>query len=255
VLSASVWLDIVALWPMAAVGLVATPVVWLATGRRDRHQAIAGLSLLTWLIVGLALHLAAADFLPVAATTVLGPPDAPAAASLVVDMPDAVIDVGGVRSNSYRVAPLRTGGNVAAPSVLEQVSADAFTVAVVPRSDAGVFRFGGWAIGLGDGTTWTLRLAAGELDLDLTGVALAGAALRADRGVVRLGQPEIPSTVSMSGTQTVIVPRDVPVLLRGEGRVPADWSLIDGGGAESPTPGDGWTLVAESGSTVVVSYG
>lgn len=255
IISPSVWLDVIALWPIGAVGLVAAPIVWMVGDRRPRHLAIAGLSLFTWLAIGFALHVSGSELLPVALTAVDGPePGDAVSAHLEIDLAAGRVDLAGAEIGSYRVSPIRAGGVVGAPSVFEQSDGTDLRVVVVPREDAGMYVFRGWMVGLGPGLAWTLDVAAPELSVDLTDVEVTTATLRSEASEIAIGPVSVASVMDLVGTHRVVVPEGTPVRLQGEGVVPDDWILLEGGGARSPVDGEGWLVVAEGGSHVEIWY-
>ncbi len=255
IISPSVWLDVIALWPIGAIGLVAAPIVWLIGDRQPRHLAIAGLSVFTWLAVGFALHVSGSELLPVGVTAVEGP-DADDAVSghLEIELEAGRVDLEGGAIGSYRVSPIRAGGVVGAPSVFEQSDGAELRVVVVPRDDPGMYVFRGWTVSLGSGLRWTIDVAAPELSVDLTGVDVTTATLRSDASEIAIGPVSAASVIDLVGTHRVVVAEGTPIRLQGEGVVPDDWILIDGGGARSPVDGEGWLVVAEGGSHVEIWY-
>jgi hypothetical protein len=187
ILSPSVWLDLIALWPLPVLGVLAGVGTWFATGRR-RHLAIVGLSTFTWLALGLGLHLSAAPWLPVAVSEVVGPPAIGLeTARLVIDLEVGAVGLAAGTGVVYQVSPMRSGGEVAAPIAYEQQRGGDLSVVVVPRPDAGVFVFGGWSVALAPDLTWSLDVSASDLDIDLTGIAVTRAHLESGTVTSRPG--------------------------------------------------------------------
>lgn len=256
ILSPSVWIDIVAVWPIAAAGLVAGPVVWLVAGRRTRHLAIPGLSAFTWLAFGLALHIAASDLTPVSRATVVGPQvDAVESADLSVDLAEGRLQLAAGSDDLYEISPIRAGGNVGAPTAFEQPSDGAMTVVATPRDDPGLYVFRGWEISVAPAVSWEIQLSADELAVDLHGLTTPLAHLESDTSEVRLGVADGPSTLEfLGGRHRVYLDPGSAARLRGEGVVPSDWTIGVDGTASSPETGDGWTIVAGGGAVVEVWY-
>jgi len=256
ILSPSIWLDIVALWPVAAVGLIATPIVWLAAGRQPRHLAIAGLSLFTWLVLGFGLHLSGGEGLPVAEAVINGPDAASLdAGRLLIDLDGGTVVLDAADVSSYRVSPLRAGGTIGVASVLEQVRGSVLTVAAVPREDAGLYRFRGWLVELGDALRWSVEMAAGTLDVDLDGTPVSFVRLAAvERSRVHIGTTDEPAELVLEGDFIVVADAEAAVSVTGEASVPSAWSTRPGG-ADAPVAGTGWSIVVEEGATVEIRLG
>jgi hypothetical protein len=256
ILSPAVWIDVLALWPVAAVGVVAAPIVWLSAGRRPRHLAIAGLSIFTWLALGLALHVSGSAVLPVSAAAVEAPvPSGIGSARFEVDIPDGTLVLSPTADGLYRVSPIRAGGDIGAPAAFEQVEEDEVTVVVAPVSDPGRYVFRGWKASLGADVTWNLDLTAERIDADLVGLPGAVAEFHCDRGEVTLGTVEAPSALEFSGgSHRVYVDPEMSVVFRGQGVVPDDWTLTADGTASSPVAGGGWTISTTGGATVEIWY-
>jgi hypothetical protein len=251
ILSPSVWLDLIALWPLPVLGVLAGVGTWFATGRR-RHLAIVGLSTFTWLALALGLHLSAAPWLPVAVSEVVGPPAIGLeTARLVIDLEVGAVGLAAGTGVVYQVSPMRSGGEVAAPIAYEQQRGGDLSVVVVPRPDAGVFVFGGWSVALAPDLTWSLDVSASDLDIDLTGIAVTRAHLEAERSRVVLGSVSGAPEVTLSGTHTVVIPDNVEAAVTGTVTAPDGW-LVGGGVTSSPAGEGGWNIVIEPGSNVEI---
>jgi hypothetical protein len=252
ILSPSVWLDLIALWPLPVLGVLAGVGTWFARGRRRRHLAIVGLSTFTWLALGLGLHLSAAPWLPVAVSDVAGPPAIGLeTARLVIDLEVGAIDLAPGTDVVYQVSPIRSGGRVAAPIAYEQQRVGDLSVVVVPRPDAGVFVFGGWSVALDADLTWSLDVSASELDIDLTGIGVTRAHLEGERSRVVLGLASGAPELTLSGTHTVVIPDSVEATVTGAVMAPDGW-LVAGDVTTSPAGEGGWNIVIEPGSNVEI---
>lgn len=255
-ISPSVWLDLVAVWPIAGVGLVGGLTVFLLRGRRARHLAIVGLSVFTWLALGLAWHLSGADWLPVAAADITGPAgDGLTSGRLEIDVA-GILRLAGGPGATYSVEALRTGGDVGAPTALEQRREGALTVLVVPRSDPGRFVFGGWSVGLGDTLPWTLDVEADTIDADLSGVRTTTARLVGGSGSeVRLAAVDGNPALALGGTQTLVIPPSVQASVTGDVvSAPDGWSESNGI-LVAPAGSGGWIITVEEGSSVTIVDG
>jgi hypothetical protein len=255
IFSPSVWLDLLALWPVPVAGTVVGLVAWLIGGRRRRHLAIIGLSAFTWMALGVALHLSAAPWLPVASAEIAGPGVAGLETGrIAIDLDTGRIALAGGAVATYEAAPLRTGGAVAAPVGYEQLRVADLAVVVVPRPDPGLFRFGGWSVLVNGSLTWTIDLSAPELEVDLTALPVSSVRLEAQSSRVVLGAPVGRPTLTLTGEHTVVVPPSVPAEVTGEVIAPEGWST-QGGFAVAPAGPDGWVITVEPGALVVISDG
>lgn len=245
VLSRTVALDALAMWPLAVLVVPAA-----AMGLRGgRNRALAPLVLLTWLLVTVGLHLGGLPALPSAASAVRLNLSGIQAGRLTVSIDDVELRMD---AGPFEVEPLPVGGTVGAP-VVEQVSGTRATALTVTddQDRSRWFRFGAYGVSLSEGTLWDLRLRVSTVDLDLTDVALSGAQIEAVRGRILLGEPTQAATLELSGDIEVAVPSGVPVTVTGATRVPANW-IVDGEDARAPTDGDGWTVRVVEGSVRIV---
>lgn len=243
VLSASLVLDLVALWPLLVPVVVCLVAMLL---RPDgRMAAGAPLVVLTWLLAGLALHLAAWDRLPSSAADVTS--DAlfgVAEASVTVDLAEGRLSL--EPDALFTVSMERIGGRTGTPAV-ELVEAEHPGVIVAAGSAGGWFRFGGVMVGLPSGPGWDLELGAPVVELDLVGLDVRSLVVRGDAGTVRLGAVTEATSVVISGPLDVVIPADVAASVTGSARTPSDWTSV-GDVSRAPAGGDGWEIAVEPGS-------
>jgi len=256
ILSPAVWIDIVSVWPLAGIGFVAGPVVWLAGGRRVRHLAIPGLAVFTWLAMGLAFHVSGSDLGPVSLASVVGPARGGiGVAEIDVALGTGILEVGAGSDALYEIDPIRAGGTVGAPTAFEQSDADGVTIAAVPMPDPGLYVFRGWNVLLDESVSWTIHLAAERVSADLHGLASPDVHLDSVTSEVRLGAATTASTLELAGgSHRVYVEPGSAITLRGQGAVPSDWTIGADGSAAAPASGDGWTIRTSEGATVEVWY-
>lgn len=246
VLSPSVVLDAVALWPVAAL-VVPAALLGLKGGR---NRALAPLVLLTWMLTTVGLHLGGAGGLPSGAATIRPDLEGVTSARLTVVIPDVVLEM---ESGDFEVSPSPIGGRGGVPLV-EQVSGSdsASFVVTDDREQSPWFRFGEYRIGLPATVRWDLQLRVGSVDLDLTDVQLSGGRIAASTGRIVLGEAAGTVPLTVAGDIEVVIPAGVAARVSGTTAVPAEWA-VDGDDAVSPTPGDGWQIRAESGSVRIVT--
>lgn len=246
VVSRSLVLDAIALWPIAAL-VVPAALIGLKGGR---HRALAPLVLLSWLLVSVGVHLSGVDGMPSSAAVVRTDLVGIESARLTIAVDDLSLRIG---PGPFEVAPVPVGGASGVP-VVERVSGTSATALVVTDDpDASVwFRFGEYRIRLNQGVAWDLRVTVSGFDIDARDLDLASARLAADTGRLLLGQPRTAATVEVGGDIEVSVPSDAAVTVIGSTRVPSDWTVTDDG-ASAPVEGEGWTVRVTSGSVRIVS--
>lgn len=246
VLSPSIVLDAVALWPLAA--LVVPAVVMGLRGGRAR--ALAPLMLISWMLVTVGLHLGGVEGLPSAAATIRPDLGGASTARLSVAVPDVALQIA---SGDFEIRPAPVGGRVGAPVVEQVTGSTAVAVTVTDDREASPwFRYGKYEIGLPSSASWDLQLVVASVDLDLTEVMVSGGRVEAATGRILLGVPTQAATIRLTGAIEVSVPAGVPVRVSGTTAVPDDWQT-DGDDAVSGVDGEGWTIIAESGSVRIVS--
>lgn len=243
ILSPSVVLDVIALWPVGALAVPVAVAAWMRRRRSPRSLGLPGLILVTWLVAGLGLHLSAWEGLPSAAADVEGPGRGTfSVASMTVALPSGRLEVGSTASGSlYRTGPLREGGEIGVPEAFEQSLDGSATIVLGERSDSDWYRFGGWWVQLDPSTRWSLDLAATDVDIDLSVVELASLALAARSGMLTLGVPAEDATVSVDGPLRISIPDGVSVLVVGPAVAPPGWARLPDGWA-SDASGPGWRI-------------
>ena len=250
VLSPTVVLDLVALWPLAVLGLLV--ILVLLPGRRRRGRPTAGLMplvLLLWLIGGVALHLLGWAALPSAAATVTATV-APGASARSVITSAGTVELAAApgtalpgRADPARRPFHRTFGVGAGVG-------ESLTVRIGEFPDPGWFRYAGWKVALSPETGWDLDVTADILTLDLTGLRLTSLTV-AGSGEVRLPEAAGPTAVEVSGSVVISIPQGTPAEVVGPAMVPDGWTQTEGG-ASSTGGGEGWRIVVGEDAEVAV---
>lgn len=246
VLSPSVVLDAVALWPVAAL---AVPAVLLGF-RGGRARALAPLVILSWMLVSVGLHLGGGVGLPSTSATLR--PELPgiSEARLAVTIPDLTLKI---EAGDLEIRPAPVGGRAGVP-VVEQVTGSTAASLVVTddRDRSRWFRFGEYRVSLPPDVRWDLQIRVASVDLDLSSVPVDGGRIEAATGRIVLGPVSEATLLSVDGDVEVLVPAGTPVRVNGTTAVPSDW-VVDGDDAVAPVAGDGWVIRAESGAVRIVS--
>lgn len=246
VVSRSLVLDAIALWPIAAL-VIPAALIGLKGGR---NRALAPLMLLSWLLVSVGVHLSGVDGMPSSAASIRTDLTGIGSARLTIAVDDLSLRID---PGAFEVAPVPVGGAIGVP-VVERVSGTSATALVVTDDpDASVwFRFGEYRIRLDEGVAWDLRVAVSSFDIDARDLDVASARLVADTGRLALGPPRTATTVEVAGDIEVSVPSGAAVTVIGTTRVPSGWTVTDNG-ASAPVEGEGWTIRVTSGSVRIVS--
>jgi hypothetical protein len=243
-------LDLVSFWPAGVLAAVLLIVAVVVRRSHPRLLAVPALVLLTWTILGTGAHLAGWSPLPSGQATVVGFPTSAVSGRLTARLDEGRLAVGGAGVAAYSVSPMRKGGPVGAPQVVERLVSAELQLVVEERPPDRWYRFSGWLIDLAPDLAWSLDLAAPAVDVDLRGVSVTSVRV-AGSGTVRLGDGA--GRLQVSGELVVEVPSGVPATVEGEAVVPADWAREDGR-SRAPVAGEGWILVVGEGSTVTVRY-
>ena len=247
ILSASLVVDAVAMWPIFLLVIVAGLLGWWR-GRRggNRAGAIIPLSLFTALVIVVAVHLGGWEQLPSAETSLSGPeaselsPVTELTAQIVGEL-ELSAATGG---RAYTVDPIMRGGLVGVPEAVE-TSVDGDVSIELAAADApGWYTFSGWEVGLSPEITWRLVLNGG-IDADLVDVPVEAVAAGGS-GLIELGPaPEGGGRVVVSGDFTITVPPSVPVEASGAVSAPEAWETTPDGARSPGGDGPRWVIRAE----------
>lgn len=251
ILSPSIVLDVVSLWPLGAPGLITFPLV-RRFRRSHRQLALPPLLLLTWLVGSAGLHAAEWAPLPSSSADARGPERGGVeTVSLSADLTVGRLEASTAPlGHVYEVDVIRLGGAAGAPAASQLADEGSLRVLVSAGRQSTWFRFAGWRLRLAEGPSWSLDLAGSPLEADLTRLDLDRLVLRGD-GSVLLGAPARPAVVTVTGSFLVEVPVSAAVRVVGEATVPAGWAE-DAGGWRSPNVGVGWTVTVEAGATLEI---
>lgn len=249
VLSPSLVLDLVSLWPVLVLAIPG--VVASILRPRTRLAGSSAVVLLTWLLVGLALHLASWDGLPSASADIrssVGAESATAALAFVLEEGEAIVRAG----DEFATTMQRIGGRTGPPDV-EVAGADPVRFRVAASTATGWFRFGGVAVDLPTGPQWTVDISAPVVLLDLTGLQVGSLDVRAGSGSILLAEPTGQTPIRVSGPVTIVVPDGIAAEVTGPARVPNSW-VADGDGFRTSGLESGWTIeVDPAGGSVSIT--
>jgi hypothetical protein len=245
----AILLDLVASWPVAALGVAAIPVAFAFRARWPVLVAVVPLLFLTWVLVGVGWFLTdGISEPPSRAGDIAGPDTDPDLATFVVELDGRLVVTDAVGLD-YELTTSRTGGDTSPPEVYESVGTGRVDALARPRGHTGWYESSGWQLGLRSGPVWTLDVTAAEIDADLTTVTVAAMTVDAD-GMIRLGRGA--GTVSVSaGTLTIVIPSGMPASVSGASSVPDGWAVA-GGVATAPAGADGLAIEVAEGADVTV---
>lgn len=251
VLSRAIAVDFASWWPLWAA-LVAIG-IW-ARGKKVGSLRLGGLVAMGSVAVAAVFvfaHLQGSTLMPSSAGLLTGSPDpAVDSAGLSARVPAGHLDVGTATTGVlYTVAPLRRGGNIAAPFAVERSQDGDVSVVLSQSEDPGLFLWAGWSVELSALPSWALTLE-GQVDADLTALTLDNLQLTGG-GEVHLGPATRSTPVTVSGDFVVYFADGVPVRVVGPAEIPPDWTRTDTG-ASSPAEGQGWVVSIADGAVVEI---
>lgn len=252
VLSPAIVLDLVALWPIAAIAVLAGVVAFFVRKTRPRLLALSPLVLLTWLLLGSGLHLAGWEALPSSSAEARGPDAAGVGIGVLsIELSQGSLNVTDASvPDLYRLTFERAGGSAGAPLAGLAVGEGRARVVITERQDSFWFRFAGWNLELSPGPRWILELAAQDLRADLSGLSVSQLSV-SGAGEVVLGEPVGEGNVQVTGSYRISVPSTIPVEVIGEARVPSNW-VATAEGAASPAEGQGWLITVAEGASLQI---
>ena len=253
----AVLLDIASLWP----GLALTLVVLMIRSRMTRHRrtflrqapgAAVPFVLLTWLVIGLGLHLTGWEALPSSAANLAGPPVEGDTASAVLDLHiDGKVALDGNSGLLYSVGQMATGGAIAPARSSEVLAGDEVVVRLREEPEPGWFGSDGWNVSISASPEWSVNIMAGSLDADLTAVRLVSLRVAAD-GRVRLPAAAGDVPVFLGGALVLEVPSDASVEVTGIANVGPGWEVTATGKRYEGTGSSRFLVEVEPGSDLVV---
>jgi hypothetical protein len=252
-LSRSVLHDFVAWWP---VWVALAVLAFLARGRRWGRVRVSALVPILWMTVAALFvtgHVLGWAAMPSAATKLNGPQAGSVSTGAISARIEGLLEVGSGQSGFlYAVEPVRRGGDIGPPVAVEQLQGANIAIALDPSPDPGLYTFAGWALDLDESPVWSLSLG-GEIEADLSRLRISSLQLGGE-GTARLGQADGSVVVTVSGVFEITVPPGVPTRIVGVAVVPPGW--IEGSdGSESPTPGTGWVISVDQGTSLTVREG
>ena len=250
-------LDVGSLWPAPLLAIATMEVRDRLARRRNRvvrtgSGVAVPLLLFTWVVVGLALHLAGWEQLPSSAVALRGPevPDLLVAAELDIRSGGEVV-LGGESEYLYEVTPMRRGGIVAPARGSELIGGRNATISLTESSEAGWFGSRGWRVSVSVSPWWGLTVRAPRLEADLTAVRLQSLHVQAD-GRIRLGSPSGDVTVRLDGGVVLEVPSGASVEVEGPARVGPGWEVTATGTRYVGTGNSRFVVLVEPGTDLVV---
>lgn len=257
ILSRSLVVDLVAMWPLGALAAVAGMVGWWRGRRRNaRSGAVLPLALFTAVVLAMAVHLGGWESLPSGTARLEGPPaeELSDPTRLTAHISGDLVVNAGAGATGYEVKPIFRGGDVGVPEALEtSVDGDLTITLDADPTVPSWYRFSGWELALSPGVGWRLVLN-GVIDADLSALRVDALAI-AGQGTVALPEPagEVTAMV-ISGEFTVTVPADAAVEVQGEAQIPDGWDSSESGSTspefgQSPTA---WRIRVEGEAPVRV---
>ena len=253
----AVLLDIASLWPGMALSLAVLAIrSRIMRHRRTFFRGAPGPSvpfvLITWLVIGLGLHLTGWEALPSSAANLAGPTVEGDIAGAALDLhTDGRVMLDGTAGMLYEVRQMATGGEVAPARSSEVVGGGEVTVRLREESDPGWFGSDGWNVSISASPEWSVNIVARSIEADLTAVRLASLQVAAD-GRVRLPTPGGDVPVLVAGALVLEIPSDASVDLTGAAQVGPGWEVSARGKRFEGSGASRFLVDVEPGSDLVV---
>ena len=253
----AVLLDIASLWPGPALSLVVLAIRRRVTRhRRTFFREVPGAAipfvLLTWLVIGLGLHLTGWEALPSSAANLPGPPVDSDIGSAVLDLhTDGQVSLDGNAGILYEVGQMRAGGDIAPARSSEVVAGDEVVVRLREESDPGWFGSDGWNVSISASPGWSVNVVARSVEADLTAVRLTSLRVAAD-GRVRVAAASGDVPVFVAGALVLEIPSDASVEVTGNAQVGPGWELSATGKRFEGSGSSRFLVEVEPGSDLVV---
>ena len=253
----AVLLDILSLWPGLALSLLAMAIRGRMTRSRrtffrDAPAAATPFVLLTWLVIGLGLHLSGWEALPSSAADLSGPSVDGSIARAVLDLhTDGQVTLIGNAALLYEVGQMGTGGDIAPARSSEMLAGHEVVVRLEEESDPGWFGSEGWDVSISASPQWSVNIVAGSVEADLTAVRLTSLRVAAD-GRVRLAEATGDVPVFLGGTLVLEIPADVSVEVIGSAQVGPGWEVTATGKRFEGTGASRFLVEVDPGSDLVV---
>jgi hypothetical protein len=243
-------LDIVSLWPLLVPVLILAVIVSI----RKKAVGTVPLYLASFMLFAAGVHYSEWQALPSASADITREIEGSATEGAVeADIDDGALVVSDDSGSAlYTVRPLRAGGRLGPPAVVESGIDGRLQLVLVERPANAWFRFSGWVVRLSRSTRWDLSLRAADLELDLSGLQIGRATLGG------AGSIALPSGAGgelvLDGEFRLTVAPGAVVQVVGVAVVPAGWSATEDG-YRSPGAGPGWLVAVEPGSAVRITTG
>ncbi len=256
----SVILDVVSIWPLAAMSIALIAVRNRLRNRRYRTlrsgSAVAvPVALFIWVAIGVSLHLGGWGRLPSTSVMLHGPeaPDQLASASLDVRTRGEV-HLDGEGRLLYEVTPMRWGGSTGPPHASDLIDSGRATISLQESADAGWYGSRGWLVSVSGFPEWDLTIHAPRLEADLTATRLQSLRVQAD-GRIRLGSPSGEVPIRLNGAAVLEVPADVSIEIEGPADVGPEWEVTATGARYVGVGASRYTVLVEPGSHLMVEQG
>lgn len=248
--SRAIVIDFLAWWPVWVLLGLMTYLARNVTWARVRVAGLIPLAALLALAVFMYAYFAGWPVMPSASLQLVGPEASTAEVAALSARIDGAIEVAAGSSGFlYEARPLRGGGDTPFAEAVERTQGTAFSVALQPVSDPGLYTYEGWELRLSNETTWSLTLEGG-VEGDLTSLSISELKLLGD-GHVSLGTTQSATPVTIEGSFQLTIPSGAPVRVIGEAQVPSDWRQ-QADGWVTPSDGDGWVVSVGPGATLVI---
>ena len=132
------------------------------------------------------------------------------------------INLSTFKNSGYSVDIINRPGKVGYPQVIETLVGNPRALLIQEIDTTRLLQVVGWNIKLGNQNTWKLDILSFESKFDLNDINLTSSKI-AGTGEIIIGEDLIADEISITGSYTIYVSEDLPVVVTGKAVVPSDW--------------------------------
>lgn len=132
------------------------------------------------------------------------------------------INLSTFKNLGYSVDIINRPGKVGYPQVIETLVGNPRALLIQEIDTTRLLQVAGWNIKLGNQNTWKLDILSFESKFDLNDISLTSSKI-AGTGEIIIGEDLIADEIFITGSYTIYVSEDLPVVVTGKAVVPSDW--------------------------------
>ena len=132
------------------------------------------------------------------------------------------INLSTFKNSGYSVDIINRPGKVGYPQVIETLVGNPRALLIQEIDTTRLLQVVGWNIKLGNQNTWKLDILSFESKFDLNDISLTSSKI-AGTGEIIIGEDLIADEIFITGSYSIYVSEDLPVVVTGKAVVPSDW--------------------------------